>query len=281
MSGSATSSPGSTRATTPIWISAYGQLLLYSGALGNPPLLIVSDGQRFRIHTHFTHTVRVTYELTLDDLLQPAKLDLLRKAFTDPEALRSPVTTAQVTEQAATHFARIAQILRRYDHPAPAVAHFLIRLLFCLFAEDIGILPPDLFARLVTRPGQNATTFMAQVRQLFAAMATGGFFGVETIKHVDGGLFNDDSVLLLDADSLRILAEVCGLNWSAIEPAILGTLFERGLDPDKRSQLGAHFTAKDDILLVVEPVLMAPLRREWVDDTGPGAPAGRPAWRAR
>ena len=244
---------------------AYGQLLLYSGALGNPPLLIVSDGQRFRIHTHFTHTVRVTYELTLDDLLQPAKLDLLRKAFTDPEALRSPVTTAQVTEQAATHFARIAQILRRYDHPAPAVAHFLIRLLFCLFAEDIGILPPDLFSRLVTRPGQNATTFMAQVRQLFAAMATGGFFGVETIKHVDGGLFNDDSVLLLDADSLRILAEVCGLNWSAIEPVILGTLFERGLDPDKRSQLGAHFTAKDDILLVVEPVLMAPLRREWVE----------------
>ena len=244
---------------------AYGQLLLYSGALGNPPLLIVSDGQRFRIHTHFTHTVRVTYELTLDDLLQPAKLDLLRKAFTDPEALRSPVTTAQVTEQAATHFARIAQILRRYDHPAPAVAHFLIRLLFCLFAEDIGILPPDLFSRLVTRPGQNATTFMVQVRQLFAAMATGGFFGVETIKHVDGGLFNDDSVLLLDADSLRILAEVCGLNWSAIEPVILGTLFERGLDPDKRSQLGAHFTAKDDILLVVEPVLMAPLRREWVE----------------
>ena len=243
---------------------AYGQLMLYSGALGNPPLLIVSDGQRFRIHTHFTHTVRVTYELTLDDLLQPAKLDLLRKAFTDPEALRSPVTTAQVTEQAATHFARIAQILRRYDHPAPAVAHFLIRLLFCLFAEDIGILPPDLFSRLVTRPGQNATTFMVQVRQLFAAMATGGFFGVETIKHVDGGLFNDDSVLLLDADSLRILAEVCGLNWSAIEPVILGTLFERGLDPDKRSQLGADFTAKDDILLVVEPVLMAPLRREWV-----------------
>jgi hypothetical protein len=242
---------------------AYGQLLLYSGALGNPPLLIVCDGQRFRIHTHFTHTVRVTYEFTLDDLLHPAKLDLLRKAFTGPEALRSPVTTAQVTEQAAIHFARIAQILRRYDHPAPAVAHFLIRLLFCLFAEDIGILPPDLFSRLVTRPGQNAITFMAQLRQLFAAMATGGFFGVETIKHVDGGLFNDDSVLPLDSDSLRILAEVCGLNWAGMEPVILGTLFERGLDPDKRSQLGAHFTAKDDILLVVEPVLMAPLRREW------------------
>ena len=106
---------------------------------------------------------------------------------------------------------------------------------------------------------------MVQVRQLFAAMATGGFFGVETIKHVDGGLFNDDSVLLLDADSLRILAEVCGLNWSAIEPVILGTFSSAVCDPDKRSQLGAHFTAKDDILLVVEPVLMAPLRREWIE----------------
>ena len=242
---------------------AYGQLLLYSGALANPPLLIVCDGHRFRIHTHFTHTVRVSYEFTLDDLLQPARLDLLRKAFTDPEALRSPVTTAQVTEQAAAHFARIAQGLRRYDHPAPAVAHFLIRLLFCLFAEDIGILPADLFSRLATRPQQNANTFAAQLRQLFAAMATGGFFGVETIKHVDGGLFNDDSVLLLDSDSLRVLAEVCGLNWSAIEPSIFGTLFERGLDPDKRSQLGAHYTSNEDILLVVEPVLMAPLRREW------------------
>ena len=244
---------------------AYGQLLLYMGALANPPLLIVCDGRRFRIHTHFTNTVRTTHEFTVDDLLHPAKLDLLRKAFTDPEALRSPVTTAQVTEQAAAHFARIAQILRRYGHPAPGVAHFLIRLLFCLFAEDIGILPADLFSRLATRSQQNATTFAAQLRQLFAAMATGGFFGVETIKHVDGGLFNDDIVLLLDSDSLRILAEVCGLDWSAIEPAILGILFERGLDPDKRSQLGAHFTAKDDILLVVEPVLMAPLRREWAE----------------
>jgi hypothetical protein len=53
------------------------------------------------------------------------------------------------------------------------------------------------------------------------------------------------------------------LDWSAIEPAILGTLFVRSLDPSKRAQLGAHYTSKEDILLIVEPVLMAPLRREW------------------
>jgi len=242
---------------------AYGQLLLYQGALENPPLLIVSDIATIRIHTHFTNTVRVTHTLALEDLLDPAKLDILRKAFTEPDALRSPETTTQVTERAAGQFARIAQLLRRYGHDPHQVAHFLIRLLFCLFAEDTGILPRGMFTRLVQQPRRNASTFASQLQQLFSAMAAGGFFGADAIAHVDGGLFDDDTALPMDSESLRILAEVSGQDWAAIEPAILGTLFERGLDPDKRSQLGAHFTAKEDILLIVEPVLLAPLRRRW------------------
>ena len=244
---------------------AYGQLLLYSGALANPPLLIVSDMTTIRIHTHFTNTVKVTHVLTLDDLLLPEKLDLLRLAFNDPEKLRSAITTTHVTQQATEKFAAIAQILRRFGNNPPQVAHYLIRLLFCLFAEDVGILPDRLFSRLVTRPKQNAATFAEQLKQLFAAMATGGYFGVETILHVDGGLFNDDATLLMDSQSLAVLAEVSGLDWAAIEPAIFGTLFQRGLDPSERTQLGAHFTSEEDILLVVEPVLMAPLRRKWAN----------------
>lgn len=64
-------------------------------------------------------------------------------------------------------------------------------------------------------------------------------------------------------DELDILARAADLNWGGIEPAIFGTLFERILDPDKRSQIGAHYTSKEDIMLIVEPVLMEPLRREW------------------
>ena len=52
-------------------------------------------------------------------------------------------------------------------------------------------------------------------------------------------------------------------NWESVEPAIFGTLFERSLDPAKRSQLGAHYTSREDILLIVEPVLMRPLERQW------------------
>ena len=71
-------------------------------------------------------------------------------------------------------------------------------------------------------------------------------------------------MLDLGRDGIEILIQVGALDWSSIEPSIFGTLFERSLDPAKRSQLGAHYTSKEDILLIVEPVLMAPLRREWL-----------------
>ena len=117
--------------------------------------------------------------------------------------------------------------------------------------------------KLVTQPHRTAGAVSSQLRQLFAAMASGGSFGADEIPLVDGGLFNDDSTLDLDGDSLHILAEVSGLDWSSVEPSVLGTLFVRSLDPDKRSQLGAHYTSEADILLIVEPVLMAPLRHKW------------------
>ncbi|MDZ4718005.1 MAG: DNA methyltransferase [Roseiflexaceae bacterium] len=72
-------------------------------------------------------------------------------------------------------------------------------------------------------------------------------------------------MLALDSDGMAILERVSALDWSAIEPSIFGTLFERSLDPSKRSQLGAHYTSRDDIMLIIEPVLMAPLRRRWAE----------------
>src|SRR6266545_4088448 len=92
-----------------------------------------------------------------------------------------------------------------------------------------------------------------------------------------GGLFADEELLALNADELQYLSEAAKLDWSQVEPAIFGTLFERSLDPSKRAQLGLHYTSKDDILLIVEPVLMAPLRREW-DEVKAQVEALRPSW---
>lgn len=242
---------------------AYDQLLQYREALENPPLLVVSDIERIEIHTNFTNTAKRVITLTLDDLLTPQGLDQLKAVFDNPNYFKSSQTPTLVTQKAAEEFARLAQILRDWGvEPQPA-AHFLIRILFCLFAEDVSLLPNRLFSRMVTKTWMRPADLAQQLKELFQKMATGGWFGAEEIPHFNGGLFNDDTVFDLDSDSLNILAKVSQLDWSSIEPSIIGTLFERGLDPSKRSQIGAHFTSKEDILLIVEPVLMAPLRRRW------------------
>jgi len=243
---------------------AYQQLLQYRESLQNPPLLVVSDMEQIVIHTNFTNTVKRVETLTLDDLLRPEGMATLKVIFYEPEKLRAVKTTDQVTREAAGEFAKLADLLRGYGEDPHRAAHFLIRLLFCLFAEDIGLLPKDIFTRLVNQTRNDAKAFTALLTQLFQAMATGGWLGVEKIIHFDGGLFDEDDLVLgLDSDGMRVLAKIAGFDWSSIEPSILGTLFERSLDPAKRSQLGAHYTSREDILLIVEPVLMQPLRRRW------------------
>jgi len=243
--------------------AAYQQLLQYRESLQNPPLLVVSDTNQLIIHTNFTNTIKRELSLSLDSLLTPAGLDTLKAVFNDPEQLRAAKTAEQATAEAAHEFAKIAQLRRKYGDDPHQIAHFLIRLLFCLFAEDIDLLPKNLFTALTARARRQPGAFTAQLGQLFTAMATGGWFGEHPIRHFDGGLFDSAAVLDLDSDSLDILAHVVGLDWSNIEPSVLGTLFERSLDPNNRTQLGAHYTSKDDILLIIEPVLMAPLRRKW------------------
>jgi type II restriction/modification system DNA methylase subunit YeeA len=244
---------------------AYQQLLQYRESLENPPLLVVSDIQTIQIHTNFTNTVKQVTTLALDDLLTPTGMQRLRAVFYEPETFKAPQTTEQVTQQAAREFANLATAMRRYGAEPQAIAHFLIRLLFCLFAEDIGLLPGGLFSRLIAQTRSRSTLFVDQLHQLFAAMATGGFYAMEDIPHFNGRLFDDSTVLPLDSESMDILQRVSQLDWSSIEPSILGTLFERSLDPAKRAQLGAHYTSRDDILLIIEPVLMAPLRRRWAE----------------
>ena len=254
-------------------VDAYTQLLGYREALDNPPLLVVCDLARFEVHTNFTDTAKKVYAFGLADLLLDAPtptcslppMDVLRALFEDPERLRPERTTSQVTEEAAAKFSRLAESLRAQGCEAQATAQFLIRLLFCLFAEDVGLLPGKLLTQLVEGTRYRPDVFTRRLAVLFAAMSGGGDFGEHDIKHFNGGLFQNADVLPLTRDDLATLLDAAKLDWDSIEPSIFGTLFERGLDPAKRAQLGAHYTSRADILLIVEPVLMAPLRRRWRD----------------
>jgi hypothetical protein len=247
--------------------AAYLQLQGYRDALENPPLLVVSDLDRIEVRTNFTNLSPKLYAVTLDDLAaaDPSEpLRILRAVFTEPEALRPTFDRAELTEAAARHFAELAGALHARGHEPQAVAHFLDKLLFCLFAEDTGLLPTGLLSRLADATRAKPDDFARALGQLFATMASGGgMFGVERIDWFNGGLFDSANVLRLTAPEIGLLVEVGRLDWGRIEPAIFGTLFERGLDPGQRTQLGAHYTSRDDIWRLVEPVVIRPLRREY------------------
>lgn len=254
--------------------AALKQLLSYSLALSNPPILVVCDRLTIRIHTQFTGHPSETHTVLLAELDQPAKLALLRRIWTAPESFRPKKTSRDITEAAARSFATLAEGLRKrgpaketdpqgWQAHADEVAHFLTQCLFCFFAEDVGLLPGRMFEGLVNNRKLTSEKLTGGLRNLFSVMRDGGLYGNDDIPWFNGGLFKTIKVPPLTVLDMTELRNAAGLNWSAIDVSIFGTLFERGLDPGKRSQLGAHYTDPATIERIVEPVLKRPLLQVW------------------
>ena len=204
-----------------------------------------------------------TLEFELDDLADGNVRDKLKWAMSDPERLRPSETRQTLTERAAETFAQLAQSLRDQRHDPKEVAHFVNRLVFCMFAEDVGLLPDAMFTRMLEHARRRPEEFATLARDLFGAMSVGGRVGFETVEWFNGGLFEDDATLPMDKAQIEMTLEASKLDWSSIDPSILGTLFERGLDPDKRSQLGAHYTDRDKIMRIIDPVIVRPWLAAW------------------
>jgi hypothetical protein len=243
--------------------AAFGQLQQYALALENPPLLVVCDLDRFVIRTNWTNTVSEKHEFKLEDLREPRVLQKIKWVMSDPDKLRPGKTRQDLTEDAAAEFAALAQSLRTRGRDAGKVAHFINRLVFCMFAEDAGLLPDKMFARMLEAAKSTPPEFQKLASSLFAAMKDGGLIGFERIDWFNGGLFDDDTALPLTADDIVLCLRAASLDWSEIDPSIFGTLFVRGLDPDKRSETGAEYTDREKIMMIIEPIITRPLLREW------------------
>ena len=243
--------------------AALRQLMMYALALDNPPLLIVSDRLQIQVHTHFNGTPSQRHVVKLEELGDPARRELLRRCFSAPETFKPAITNRQITEAAANAFATTAERLREAGIAPEVTSHLLTQCLFCYFAEDVGLLHDRLFERLVGNRHADPDTLRRGLHGLFTTMRDGGLFGADSIAWFNGGLFARVDVPPLTAMDVAALRNAAALDWSAIDPSIFGTLFERGLDPKKRSQLGAHFTDAVTIMRVIEPVVLRPLLAEW------------------
>ena len=244
--------------------NAFDQLLRYQVHLKTPPLLIVSSFETIRIQTNFPGMETARYDVGIAELEQPDRLGLVRDAFFAPQRFRERLRSVDaVTRETASVFQSIVVDMEARNEDPERLARYLNQLVFCLYSEDAGVLPEGLFTRIVAQHYREPATFDEAIRSLFRLMATGGHAGADQIPHFDGDLFNVVDTVELRTVALQRLGEACERNWRDIEPSIFGTLFERALDASNRAQMGAHYTGADDIELVVEPVVMTPLRREW------------------
>jgi len=259
-------------------LKAQGQADQYARALpaseGRPPLLIVVDvGHSIELFSEFTCTGGAyvpfpdprSHRISIDQLNDPEICEKLRLAWTDPKSLDPARRTARVTREIAEKLGRLAQSLERSGHSAEAVATFLMRALFTMFAEDVELLPKDSFINLLKSLQGHSSQFVPMIEELWGRMKTGGFSTVlrEKVVRFNGGLFENATALPVTDDQFDLLIEASRADWRDVEPAIFGTLLERALDPIERHKLGAHYTPRAYVERLVVPTIVEPLRAEW------------------
>ncbi|WP_161881486.1 class I SAM-dependent DNA methyltransferase [Deinococcus alpinitundrae] len=242
---------------------AYTQLLTYREDLQNPPLMVVSDMKTIQVHTNFTGTQKEITVFTLENLLDENKRQELARVWTDPQAFNPTKRIEIATEAAVADLAKVSEVLRKDEADTEAIADFLVRVMFTMFAEDMELIPSGTFTRLLTEALKHEEDFKPMCEELFEAMKVGKSTLAGRIPYINGGVFENTSAPDLKGSEIRILRDAARRDWRQIDPTIFGTLFELVIDPERRWQLGAHYTPLSDILDVVEPVIMRPLRAEW------------------
>lgn len=247
---------------------------------GRPPFVLVVDvGHVIEVYAEFSRTGGVyrpfpdvrSYRIALEDLRDPEVRERLRAVWLEPLSLDPTLKAAEVTRQVA---ATLAQLSRSLEGQPDAegqpmtperVSGFLMRMIFTMFAEDVGLIPEQKFRAALERMKGHPEAFVPSVQDLWNAMAEGGYSVAlqEKIKHFNGGVFEDVEVLPVTAEQLELFTEAAAFDWSAVEPSIFGTLVERALNPRERHKLGAHYTPRAYVERLVEQVVMKPLQADW------------------
>jgi len=243
---------------------------------GRPPFIVVVDvGISFSLFSEFSRSGgnyvafpdQRNHKIALEQLRNPDTRELLRTVWLEPLGLDPTRYAGKITRVIADQLAKLAKSLEESGHSAEQVASFLMRCLFTMFSEDVGLLPERSFTDLLANLKAKPESFCRQLRSLWQTMNTGGFAPAldADVLRFNGGLFADAQVIELNAEQVALLAAASKADWRYVEPAIFGTLLERALNPRERHKLGAHYTPRAYVERLVLPTIIEPLRAEWAE----------------
>jgi hypothetical protein len=241
---------------------------------GWPPFILVADvGHAIEVFADFSgqgknyrqFPDRSGFRIYLDDLRDPDIRARLRAIWLDPHALDPAKHAAAVTRDIAKRLASVSKLLEERGYQPEPVAHFLMRCLFTMFAEDTGLLEPGSFTDVLSDARANPESFAPMLEDLWRTMDIGGFSPVlrKTVRKFNGGLFAERTAIPLHKEEIGELYEAAKHVWTEVEPAIFGTLLEQALDKVERKRLGAHYTPRAYVERLVIATIIEPLQREW------------------
>jgi hypothetical protein len=231
-----------------------------------PRYLLVSDFQTFELFDLEENTaVRFTLHQLADHVQDFSFiLGVQKRTFRDQD----PVNIA-----ASEMMGKLHDALKDSGYAGHKLERFLVRLLFCLFADDTGIFEPrDIFSTLVSqRTNADGSDVGLWLSQLFEVLDTpfeqrqrNLDDDLSQFPYVDGDLFQERLPLpSFDAAMRSVLMDVLDFSWDAISPAIFGSLFQSVMDKAERRSQGAHYTTERNILKVIEPLFLDDLRTEF------------------
>ena len=269
---------GADRAWDVLMLNAKRQAEEYARALptshGWPPFILVCDvGHCIEVYADFSgqgknytqFPDRQTFRIYLEDLRKEETRDRLRKIWLEPLSLDPAQASAKVTRDIAKRLAQVSLALEKKNYAAQDVAMFLMRCLFTMFAEDVGLLPEKSFKEILEECEKNPDVFRHDVTQLWEAMNAGGWAHAlrREVKKFNGEFFKSCAALPLGREEIGELRQAATYSWKEVDPSIFGTLLEQALDPEERKRLGAHYTPRAYVERLVIATIIEPLREDW------------------
>jgi hypothetical protein len=256
-----------------------------------PPFLIVCDvGRAFEIYFDWASNGRgydffpdrQGYRITIDRLADPGVQALFQDIWADPRARDPRLKAAEVTRDVAKRLAAVSKWLEDtqkikthglsdYERSLAIeeTSLFLMRILFCMFAEDVGLLPRDSFKQFLADALEDDRHFETGLRDLWQLMADGtrqprySWVVKGDVRFFNGGLFENAKTYTLAKADRGELLEAAKAEWKRVEPAIFGTLLEQALTATERAKLGAHYTPRPYVERLVRATIMEVLEAEW------------------
>lgn len=255
-------------------VAAEAQALDYIESLTDnerPDFVITSDFKKFRLLSLVAEPGETdTIEFSLDDL--PNHVEDLMFLAGYRRAKFGSKEQEQASIKAANLMARLYEHLESTGYDDHQASIFLIRTLFCLYADDAGLWERDLFSRyLEERTSEDGSDLGSQLATLYQALNRPEYKRysqnddlIQAFPYVNGSVFGEPTdIPYFDRGARELLIQAAYFNWSSISPAIFGSLFQAVKDKKARRELGEHYTTETNILKLIRPLFLDELEERF------------------